>query len=67
MAENLNKAAVIAKKAGIQLAYHNHSFEFQPMQESTGYDVFVQEFGDEMMFEVDVFWIKAANLSLIHI
>jgi len=33
------------------------------MQESTGYDVFVQEFGDEMMFEVDVFWIKAANLD----
>ena len=63
VAGNLNKAAVIAKKAGIQLAYHNHSFEFQPMQESTGYDVFVQEFGDEMMFEVDVFWIKAANLD----
>ena len=63
VAGNLNKAAVIAKKAGIQLAYHNHSFEFQPMQESTGYDIFVQEFGEEMMFEVDVFWIKAANLD----
>ena len=48
---------------GINLGYHNHSFEFQPMKESSGYDVFVQEFGDEMMFEVDVFWIKAANLD----
>ena len=63
VAENLNKAAVIAKKSGIQLSYHNHSFEFQLMQESTGYDIFVQEFGEEMMFEVDVFWIKAANLD----
>ena len=63
VAGNLNKAAVIAKEAEIQLAYHNHSFEFQPMEESTGYDIFVQEFGDEMMFEVDVFWVKAADLD----
>ena len=63
VAGNLNKAAVIAKEAGIQLAYHNHSFEFQPMEESTGYDIFVQEFGDEMMFEVDVFWVRAADLD----
>ena len=63
VAGNLNKAAVIAKKAEIQLAYHNHSFEFQPMEESTGYDIFVQEFGDEMMFEVDVFWVRAADLD----
>lgn len=63
VAGNLNKAAVIAKEAEIQLAYHNHSFEFQPMEESTGYDIFVQEFGDEMMFEVDVFWVRAADLD----
>jgi sugar phosphate isomerase/epimerase len=63
VAGNLNKAAVIAKEAEIQLAYHNHSFEFQPMEESTGYDIFVQEFGDEMMFEVDVFWVRAAALD----
>ena len=63
VAGNLNKAAVIAKEAEIQLAYHNHSFEFQPMEESTGYDIFVQEFCDEMMFEVDVFWVRAADLD----
>jgi sugar phosphate isomerase/epimerase len=63
VAGNLSKAAVIAKEAEIQLAYHNHSFEFQPMEESTGYDIFVQEFGDEMMFEVDVFWVRAAALD----
>ena len=31
------------------------------MQESSGYDVFVQEFGDEMMFEVDVFLDKGCK------
>lgn len=63
VAGNLNKAAVIAKEAGIQLAYHNHSFEFQPMEESSGYDIFVQEFGEDMKFEVDVFWVRAAGLD----
>lgn len=58
LAERMNKAAVEAKGAGIQLAYHNHAFEFQPMEGGTsGYDVFVEEFAPEMQFEVDVFWV----------
>lgn len=63
VAGNLNKAAVITKEAGIQLAYHNHAFEYQPMEGSTGYDVFIKEFTPEMKFEIDVFWVKAANLD----
>ena len=62
-AGNRNKAAAHAKEAETQRAQKNHSFEFQPMEESTGYDIFVQEFGDEMMFEVDVFWVRAADLD----
>ena len=63
VAGNLNKAAVIAKKAGIQLAYHNHSFEYKPMGDSTGFDVFVKEFAPEMKFELDVFWVKAGGVD----
>ncbi|MDA7877006.1 sugar phosphate isomerase/epimerase [Akkermansiaceae bacterium] len=65
VAGNLNKAAVIAKEAGIQLAYHNHSFEFQPMEGSSGYDVLIKEFAPEMKFEIDVFWVQAANLDSV--
>jgi sugar phosphate isomerase/epimerase len=60
VAGNLNKAAVLAKEAGIQLAYHNHSFEYIPMEGSTGFDVFMKEFAPEMKFELDVFWVQAA-------
>lgn len=63
VAGNLNKAAVIAKKAGVQLAYHNHSFEYQPMEGATGFDVFIKEFAPEMKFELDVFWVKAAGME----
>lgn len=58
LAENCNKAAVVAKAAGIQLGYHNHAFEFEPMEGGkSGYDVLVDEFSADMMFEIDVFWV----------
>jgi sugar phosphate isomerase/epimerase len=58
VAGQLNKAAVEAKTAGIQLAYHNHAFEYKPMEGGkSGYQVFIEEFDKDMMFEVDVFWV----------
>lgn len=62
LAERMNVAALEAKSAGIQLAYHNHAFEFQPLEGGyCGYDIFTKEFVPEMHFEVDVFWIKVGG------
>lgn len=62
VAENANKAAAMAKSAGIQLAYHNHAFEFQPKEGGKcGFDIFIEEFSKDMMFEIDVFWIKVGG------
>jgi sugar phosphate isomerase/epimerase len=62
LAERCNKAAEQAKQAGIQLAYHNHAFEFRPMAGGkTGYDVLIEEFSPDMQFEVDVFWIQVGG------
>lgn len=61
--ENCNRAAEQAKTAGIQLAYHNHAFEFKPIGDKSdkgpacGYDVMIEEFSPDMNFEVDVFWV----------
>ncbi len=64
VAENANKAAAMAKKLGIQLAYHNHNFEFEPKDGGkTGYDIFMEEFSADMQFEIDVFWVKAGGLD----
>lgn len=64
IAENANNAAVLAKQAGIQLAYHNHNFEFEPKEGGkSGYDIFIEEFSEDMQFEIDVFWVKAAGLD----
>jgi sugar phosphate isomerase/epimerase len=64
IAERSNKAAALAKSSGIQLAYHNHSFEFEPMAGgSTGFDILMAEFAPEMKFEIDVFWVKAGGVE----
>lgn len=64
VADRCNDAAEKAKQAGIQLAYHNHAFEFQPMDGGTcGYDVFRERFSDAMKFEIDVFWVEVGGHS----
>jgi sugar phosphate isomerase/epimerase len=64
IAERCNEAATQAATAGIQLAYHNHNFEFAPLEGgSTGYDVFMADFASAMKFELDVFWVKAGGVE----
>ncbi|MDP3849332.1 MAG: sugar phosphate isomerase/epimerase [Luteolibacter sp.] len=68
LAENFNKAAALAAKAGIQLAYHNHNFEFDPKEGGkSGYDIFIEEFSPAMMFEVDIFWVKLAGIDPVEL
>lgn len=64
VAAHANKAAAMAKQAGIQLSYHNHNFEFEPKEGGQcGYDVFMAEFSPQMKFEIDVFWVKAGGVE----
>ena len=67
MAERCNAAAPKFRDAGVQLCYHNHSFEFAPLDggEKTGFDCFVEMFEPTMMFELDVFWVKIGGYDPI--
>ena len=62
IAAKINKAAPIAKDAGLRLSYHNHAFEFKPLDGgTTGYDIFIAEFGPDSFFEVDTFWVAVGG------
>ena len=62
LAEKCNVAAEKTQAAGIQLSYHNHAFEFQPMEGGRcGYDVLMDEFSEAMQFEIDTFWVKVGG------
>lgn len=63
IAEKLNKAAIIAGQYGLQLAYHNHDFEFRPLEDQdTGYDILLKNTDrDLVQMELDLFWIVKAG------
>jgi sugar phosphate isomerase/epimerase len=64
-AELFNKAGEASKKAGIQFAYHNHSFEFSPVEGLDGklaYDYLLTATDPELVkMEMDLCWISVAG------
>lgn len=58
VAGRLNEAAELAKQAGLQMAYHNHDFEFVKYGDTTGYDILLQETNKDLIqFEMDLYWV----------
>lgn len=56
-AEVFNHAGEISKKAGIQFAYHNHYFEFFPINGKLPYDILLEECDPELVkMEMDFCW-----------
>jgi sugar phosphate isomerase/epimerase len=64
LAERINKAAVIAKSAGLQLAYHNHDFEFTDMNGEHGYDILMNNTDKDLVkLEMDLYWVVRAGYN----
>jgi sugar phosphate isomerase/epimerase len=62
VAAALNKAGEATKKAGIQLAYHNHNFEFVPVNGMLPYDFLLAECDPGLVkMEMDLCWIIAGG------
>lgn len=61
-ADKLNKAGEITKKAGIQLCYHNHDFEFASQDGKYPYDVLLNSTdADLVKMEMDIYWMYKAK------
>jgi sugar phosphate isomerase/epimerase len=63
VASVLNAAAEKARAAGLQLGYHNHTFEFTRLSDGqTGYEILVAECPPEnLLLQADVFWMIKAG------
>ncbi len=67
-AETLHRAGEQAKKAGIQLAYHNHATEFDKTDGIVSYDYFTSQIpADLMKFELDLGWVFKAGKDPVEI
>lgn len=64
-AELFNRAGEASQKAGIQFAYHNHAFEFEPSQALGGklpYDFLLAETDSKLVkLEMDLCWITVGG------
>src|SRR6202045_326341 len=61
-AEQFNKFGEQIKKTGLQLAYHNHNFEWKSFGGVTGYDEFVRLTDSELVkLELDCGWATVAG------
>ena len=61
-AEKFNRCGEQTKKAGMQFAYHNHWFEFLPVDGKLPYDELLKECDAHLVkMEMDLCWITAAG------
>ncbi len=63
LSERLDIGALKAKAAGLQFAYHNHDFEFAPVDGTTGYEILTSQTDKALMkLELDMYWaVKAGH------
>ncbi len=62
IAEKFNKAGEICKKAGIQLCYHNHDFEFKKEDGKFMYEILLANTDKNLVkMEMDLYWVTKAG------
>ena len=62
LADQLNHAAPLCQKSGMTLAYHNHAFEFQPVEGQRPFDILMERTDPKLVkLELDVFWVSTAG------
>lgn len=67
VAQRLNLIGAQAAKAGLEVAYHNHDFEFTPQGGTTGYDIIMQETDPAIVkLQLDLYWVAHASTRTPH-
>lgn len=63
-AETFNRAGTEALRSGVQLAYHNHTEEFQPLEGKLPYDILLAESDPKLLkMEMDLGWVHMAGAN----
>jgi len=61
-AKVMNEIGAKCQAAGLQLRYHNHSFEFNTFDGKYGYDLFFENCDPALVGnEIDTFWVRHGN------
>jgi sugar phosphate isomerase/epimerase len=59
LAGSLNRWGDLCRQEGVTFSYHNHDFEFAPLDGTTMWEVLVRETDPELVyFELDLYWVR---------
>lgn len=62
LAQRLNRIGEQIRKAGLQLAYHNHDFEFIAHDGERGYDILIRDTDPTLVkLQLDLFWVAHSS------
>lgn len=62
LAEEFNEAGEAAREAGLEFFYHNHDWEFEPIDGVRPYDLLLQETDPRFVsMEMDLYWVVVAG------
>jgi sugar phosphate isomerase/epimerase len=64
-ADKLGALARRLAPRGIRLGYHNHSFEFEPLDGTTIWDALVEALPPEVEIELDLYWAAVGGRDLV--
>lgn len=63
IATELNEIARIAADEGITVGYHNHWWEFEPIDGVTALEAFADNLDPAVVLEVDTYWASVAGID----
>ncbi len=55
------KCGEMSQKSGLTFAYHNHAFEFEPIQRQIPYDILLETDPFYVKMELDIYWTRYAG------
>jgi sugar phosphate isomerase/epimerase len=64
--DRINEAARVAAENGLALGYHNHWWEFQPVDDHSPYQIMLEQLDTAVFFEIDVYWVKTAGIDPVN-
>lgn len=66
LAERLNKAGELSRKAGMMAGYHNHDFEFLQQDRTSGWEILLKETDPSLVaIEMDIYWVHHAGYDAV--
>jgi sugar phosphate isomerase/epimerase len=62
LASQFNTYGDLCREAGMRFAYHNHNFEFDPVEDTTMFEILLDSTDPSLVgLELDVFWAQYAG------